>query len=155
MADLEGSHRVHIAAPRDVCVELLLDAPRYPRWYDTLDRVEVLEEDDAGRPALVSVAADAGPLGVIEFVLRQSFELPGVIAGVQVDGGGRVVGVTNRWTLAAAPGDTTTATYSFAASASGFASKAILRAARPLAERDLIRDFPESLKREAEQRLHG
>lgn len=150
MPDVDGSHTVSVAASRDVCVAILLDAARYPEWYDTLDRIEVERIDAERRPLVVAVTVDAGPLGSIEFSLRQSYELPEAISGRQVGARGRIVNAGNRWTLRPTAAGATEVTYAFSADASGFAAKAALRAARPLVERDLIRGFAESLKRRAE-----
>lgn len=152
MADLDGHHSVTVEAPRETCIAVLLDAERYPAWYDTLDRVAVEGWDSACRPHVVAITADAGPLGSIGFRLRQSYDLPASIAGEQVDNAGRIVDVTNRWELEPISEGSTRVTYTFSANASGFAARAALRAARPLAERGLIRGFAEALKDEAERR---
>ncbi len=138
-----------VRAARERCVELLLDVEGYPQWYETLDAVVVLERDGETRPTLVRAAADAGPLGTIEFVLRLDYHLPDRIDGVQTGGNGKVEGVRNRWLLEAVGPGQTAVTYSFEASAAGRRSGLVLRAARSLVERDLIRGFAEALARRA------
>jgi uncharacterized membrane protein len=151
--DIRGSEKVTIAAPRRLCEAILLDVERYPQWYDTLDAVEVLERDTAGRASLVHLVVAAGPLGDVEFDLRMSYSQG--VDGRQVSGDGRVVGVHSAWRLERHGARETEAVYRFQASAGSRRVRLALRAARPLVERGLVRDFPVALKREAERCAGG
>lgn len=140
-----------IGAPLAACEALLLEPERLPEWYDTLDRVRVLDRDDAGRPSIVEIVVDL-PRGCVRFDLEQRYEGPGRIAGRQVGGDGKITDVATEWRLEPLADGTTRATYRFAARARSRLLRAALRApaTRRLVENDLIRGFPEALRREAE-----
>lgn len=150
MSDVAGSHRIEIDAPIGACAAVLADVERYPDWYDTIDVVRVLERDRDGRPALAACAADAGPLGAVEFTLRLAHDPPRRLVGAQVAGNGRVEAVRMEWTLEPLAGGGTQASYAFRADARSWATRVALRAARPLVERDLIRAPAHALKRRVE-----
>jgi ribosome-associated toxin RatA of RatAB toxin-antitoxin module len=65
MKRLEGRAATTVAASPEACFELLSAVDRYPIWYpEGVRHAEVLERDDAGRPALVQTAVHVavGPL---------------------------------------------------------------------------------------------
>lgn len=113
--------------------------------------MQVLERDDAGRPRVVEIVVDL-PHGGVRFDVEQRYEGPGRIVGRQVGGDGKITEVATEWLLEPLADGTTRATYRFAARARSRLLRAALRApaTRRLVENDLIRGFPEALRREAE-----
>jgi hypothetical protein len=142
---------VVIGAPLERCEALLLEPERLPEWYETLDAVKVLERDAEGRPSVVEIVVEL-PRGSVRFDLEQRYEGPGRIVGRQVGGDGKIVDVATEWRLEALEDGATRATYRFAARARSRLLRVALRApaTRRLVENDLIRGFPEALRREAE-----
>ena len=60
------------ADPQHVC-EVALDLESYPEWVTAVRSVEILEEDDEGRPKRVSFSA-AAMVREIEYTLVYSYE---------------------------------------------------------------------------------
>ena len=149
MSDVEGSHRARVEAPIAACLALLRDFERYPGWYETIDAVTVLERGPEG--TRLRCAAAAGPLGSVEFELLMETSETGV-AGSQVGGDGKVEHVTMTWTLEPLGDAATLVDFAFSADARGRATRLALRAARPLVERDLVREPVEALRRTLEAR---
>jgi uncharacterized membrane protein len=79
MGTLEASWSVEIKAPRERCYEIAADVEGAPRWQGTLERVNVLERDVGGRPAVVETVSDAA-VKKVRSRLRFSYEPP---AGIQ------------------------------------------------------------------------
>jgi Polyketide cyclase / dehydrase and lipid transport len=59
MGTLEASWSVDIDAPRERCYEIAADIGSSASWQGTLEQVDVLEHDDAGRALVVETVSDA------------------------------------------------------------------------------------------------
>lgn len=59
MGIIEASHTVEIEAEIAVVWEVAADVPASPAWQPSLQSVEALETDEAGRATLVETTADA------------------------------------------------------------------------------------------------
>jgi polyketide cyclase/dehydrase/lipid transport protein len=59
MGTLEASWSVDIDAPRERCYEIAADIANSAGWQGTLEEVDVLERDDAGRALVVNTVSDA------------------------------------------------------------------------------------------------
>ena len=151
VASIDGAHSELIDASRERCLELLLDVPGYPRWYDTLDAVDVLSRDVAGRVDRARLTVEVpGTRLLIELGLE--YELPHRIRAVQTGGNGHVEGFSSAWQLEAVGATRTRATYRVRARSGSRTAGLLFRTARPRIEHDLIDGFPQSLKAEAERR---
>ncbi len=57
---MEGTvQSIEVSAPPQLVFEVALDLEAYPEWATGVKEVEVLEEDDHGRPTKVAFVADA------------------------------------------------------------------------------------------------
>jgi ribosome-associated toxin RatA of RatAB toxin-antitoxin module len=148
---IDGAHSELIDASRQRCLELLLDVGGYPRWYDTLDAVEVLSRDRAGRVDRARLTVEV-PHTRLKIELALEYELPDHIRAVQTGGNGHVEGFSSAWHLEAVDGTRTRAAYRVAARSGSRAAGVLFRTARRLVEHDLIVAFPQALKAAAERR---
>ncbi len=72
---MEGTvQSIEVSAPPQLVYETALDLEAYPDWATGVKQVEVLEEDDLGRPSRASFVADA-MIKEISYTLRYSYEL--------------------------------------------------------------------------------
>src|SRR4051794_14832392 len=70
---LEGTRTEELAVPAPAAWAVLADVGAYPSWQRLVDHVDVRVRDDAGRPAVVGTALDAG-IKVIGLELRYAYE---------------------------------------------------------------------------------
>ena len=85
MGIIEGERTVEIEAPIEECFEIAADIENAPEWQGSLRKVDVLEEHEDGRPALVETESDAKVKNV-KAVLRFDYEEPDRITWVQEKG---------------------------------------------------------------------
>jgi ribosome-associated toxin RatA of RatAB toxin-antitoxin module len=149
MAWLEGAHARTVRAPLERCLAVLLDVTVYPAWFDTLDRVEVVERDRSGFATRIALVVEGAPrpIGEIRIDLQQRLA-GGVLERVQV-AGGPVRNLTDRWTLTERGGVSTEVLHEI--------SGDLPRLLRPFAalfhsraERTLVREFVEDFKQRVE-----
>ena len=72
---MEGTvQTIEVTAPPDRVYAVALDLEAYPEWVNGVKSVDVLEEDDQGRPVRASFVADA-MIKEIGYVLQYGYEL--------------------------------------------------------------------------------
>lgn len=59
MTLLSGSSQADISAELARCWAVVQDVARWPEWQHSLERVEVIDRDEQGRPALCDTVVDA------------------------------------------------------------------------------------------------
>lgn len=81
-----AAQTVHIDAPTDACLAIVLDVERYPEWARDIKEAVVRTRDDQGRPARVEYRASA--LGrSTHYVLEYDYtELPARLSWHLVEG---------------------------------------------------------------------
>jgi uncharacterized membrane protein len=83
-----ANERIRIDAPRDACLEVVLDFERYPEWARDLKQVTVLERDGEGRGDKVEFRA-AGLGKSFRYTLAYDYsELPTAFSWQLVEGEG-------------------------------------------------------------------
>jgi uncharacterized membrane protein len=83
-----ASERIRIDAPREACLEVVLDFERYPEWARDLKQVTVLERDDEGRGDKVEFRA-AGLGKSFRYTLAYDYsQLPESFSWTLVEGEG-------------------------------------------------------------------
>ena len=85
MGLIKGDRSVEIDAPIERCFEIAANIEGAPEWQGSLRKVDVLEEHEDGRPALVETESDAKVKNV-KAVLRFDYEEPDRITWVQEKG---------------------------------------------------------------------
>jgi ribosome-associated toxin RatA of RatAB toxin-antitoxin module len=96
---LEGTRTEELAVPAPTAWAVLAEVAAYPSWQRLVDHVDVRTRDDAGRPAVVGTALDAG-VKVIGLELRYAYEDERAVRFDLVRGD--VKGLHGAWTLAPA-----------------------------------------------------
>ncbi len=72
---MEGTvQRIEVSADPQHIYEVALDLEAYPEWASGVKQVEILEEDEHGRPLRVDFRADA-MIKEINYTLRYSYEM--------------------------------------------------------------------------------
>ncbi|CAN5279291.1 SRPBCC family protein [soil metagenome] len=72
---MEGTvQSIEVSAPPQLVYEVALDLEAYPEWATGVKQVEILEEDEDGRPSRVSFVADA-MIKEISYTLRYAYDL--------------------------------------------------------------------------------
>ena len=72
---MEGTvQTIEVSASPQHVFEIALDLEEYPEWATGVKSVDILEEDDVGRPLRVGFVADA-MIKEISYTLRYSYEL--------------------------------------------------------------------------------
>ena len=151
MAKVSGEVTREIAAPLEVCWDLLVDAGAYPTWYRTLDEVVVEEKDDQGRPGTIGVRCDVGSVGSIRFRLELVYEDQRRITATQTGRGEMVKDAATEWVLEMVGPQQTRTTYRVSIGSDGLKAAAAFRGAEGLVRRHLIDGFGDALKARAEQ----
>jgi uncharacterized protein YndB with AHSA1/START domain len=151
MAKVTGDATREIAAPLDVCWDLLVDAAAYPSWYRTLDEVVVEGEDDLGRPRTIHVRCDVGHVGSIRFSLEVTYEERTRVTAAQTGHGEMVRDAATEWVLQPIEPRLTRARYRVSIASDGLKAAAAFRSAEGLVRRHLIDGFADALKTRAEE----
>ena len=107
MGKIGGRASAEIDAPLDACYAAAVDAERAPK-YQRVEKVQVVERDGDGRPALVSLEIDAG-IRSIKTRLRYSYSPPTRITWRQEKGD--LSSLDGSWTFEDLGGGRTRATY--------------------------------------------
>lgn len=72
---MEGTvQRIEVSAPPQLVYEVALDLEAYPQWATGVKQVDILEEDDDGRPHRASFVADA-MIKEISYTLQYAYDL--------------------------------------------------------------------------------
>jgi uncharacterized membrane protein len=109
---LHADHTVEIEAPIERVYAVAADVANSPDWQPSLESVEVLEDDDEGRPTLVETEADA-VVRKTKQVLRFEYSVaPNGMSWVQE--AGDVKSLEGSWTFTELGPDRTEATYALA-----------------------------------------
>jgi Polyketide cyclase / dehydrase and lipid transport len=96
----------------DRCWALVQDVARAPQWQRGLDRLEVVERDDQGRPSICDTVSDAR-LTKVRVRVRMRYEAPHRLAWSQVESD-HLDSMEGSWELEAIGPGRTRATYSLA-----------------------------------------
>jgi uncharacterized membrane protein len=105
---ITGSRSVEIDAPIQTCFDIAADIEGAPAWQGSLKKVDVLERDEDGRPALVDTENDA-KVKTAKSRLRFNYVEPTKIEWNQEKGDTK--SVHGWWDLEDLGGDRTRATY--------------------------------------------
>jgi uncharacterized membrane protein len=108
MGTLEAEWSVEIDAPRERCYEIAADIEAAPRWQGTLEEVEILERDGAGKALVVRTVSDA-MVKKVGSRLRFSYEPPDRISWEQEEG--ETKWLTGSWEFSALDANRTRAVY--------------------------------------------
>ncbi len=105
---LEGTRTEELAVAAPAAWAVLADVAAYPSWQRLVDHVDVRARDDAGRPAVVGTALDAG-IKVIGLELRYAYDDGHAVRFDLVRGD--VKALHGAWTLDAAGPEACRVTY--------------------------------------------
>jgi hypothetical protein len=132
MSVLSGSCRAEVAAGIERCWALVEDVVRAPQWQRGLDRLEVVERDDQGRPSICDTVSDAR-LTKVRCRVRMRYEPPYRLAWSQVESED-LDSMEGSWELEELGPDRTRATYSLAVDPGpiGLLARPLERIIRPL-----------------------
>lgn len=108
MGLIKGSSTVEIDAPLQACFDIAADIEAAPAWQGSLKKVDVLERDGDGRPALVDTENDA-KVKMAKSRLRFTYDEPQRISWVQEKGDTK--SVKGWWDLEPIDAERTRATY--------------------------------------------
>jgi ribosome-associated toxin RatA of RatAB toxin-antitoxin module len=112
MSVLSGSCHAEIPSAIERCWALVADIERAPEWQRTLERVEVVERDEQGRPLICDTVSDA-KLTKVQCRIRMSYEAPRRLAWTQVQSDD-LESMEGSWLLEPLGPDLVRATYSLA-----------------------------------------
>lgn len=132
MTLLSGSSSAEIDAPIERCWAIVADVERAPSWQRGLERLEVVERDDAGRAEICDTVTDA-KVRKVHCRVRFVYDPPGRLEFVRV-ASEDVDELRGSWELEALPGGRTRATYNLAVDPGpvGLLARPLERALRPL-----------------------
>ena len=132
MSILSGSCRAEIPSAIKRCWALVADIERAPEWQRTLERVEVLERDEQGRPLICDTVSDA-KLTKVQCRIRMTYEAPRRLAWTQVQSDD-LESMEGSWLLEPLGPDLVRATYSLALDPGpiGLLARPLERVIRPL-----------------------
>jgi uncharacterized membrane protein len=147
MGRLSGKRSVEVNAGRERCYAVAADIEQSPEWQGSLRRVEVLERDAEGRPALVQTESDA-KVKTIKSRLRFSFEPPSRIRWVQEEGDTR--SLDGSWVFEELGDGRTRATYALAVDPGRVLGMLLRGPAEGKVREYLLGDAAEGLKGRAE-----
>jgi uncharacterized membrane protein len=147
MGRLSGKRSVEVNAARERCYAVAADIEQSPEWQGSLRRVEVLERDAEGRPALVQTESDA-KVKTIKSRLRFSFEPPSRIRWVQEEGDTR--SLDGSWVFEELGDGRTRATYALAVDPGRVLGMLLRGPAEGKVREYLLGDAAEGLKGRAE-----
>lgn len=103
MSEFSQTYSTQVAAPVDVCFEVLTDFEAYPRWSSPITSCRVLERHPDGLPKRVEFQLDM-TIKVIRYVLEYTYDRPRGATWKLVEGD--VKDVVGSYTFEAAAGTT-------------------------------------------------
>jgi ribosome-associated toxin RatA of RatAB toxin-antitoxin module len=132
MSVLRGTCSAEVEAGIERCWALVQDVARWPQWQRTLERVEVVEADDQGRPLICDTVSDA-KLTKVHCRARMRYEEPRRIAWSLVESDD-LDSMEGSWELEDLGAGRTRVTYSLAVDPGpiGILARPIERMIRPL-----------------------
>jgi uncharacterized protein YndB with AHSA1/START domain len=132
MTLLSGSSSAEIDAPIDRCWAVVEDVADAPRWQNGLERVDVVERDDAGRPLVCDIVNDA-KFTKVRARVRVSYDSPHRLEFTRVESDD-VDKLEASWKLEELGPGRTRATYSLSVDPGpvGMLARPLERALRPL-----------------------
>jgi hypothetical protein len=132
MTILSGHCSADLKSGVDRCWTLIEDVARAPSWQRTLERIDVIERDEQGRPLICDTVSDA-KLTKVEARVRMRYDPPHRMSWslVQSDDLDAMEGA---WELEELPGGGTRATYRLSVDPGsvGFLARPLERLLRPL-----------------------
>jgi uncharacterized protein YndB with AHSA1/START domain len=132
MTLLTGSSSADIDAPIDRCWAVVEDLAEAPQWQGGLERVEVLERDDEGRPLVCDTLSDA-KFAKVHCRVRMTYDPPLRLTFTRVQSDD-VDEMEGSWELEELADGRTRATYRLAVDPGrvGLLARPLERALRPL-----------------------
>jgi uncharacterized protein YndB with AHSA1/START domain len=132
MTLLSGTSSADIDAPIDRCWAVVEDVAASPNWQNGLERVDVVERDDAGRPVVCDIVNDA-KFTKVRVRVRVSYDPPHRLTFTRMQSDD-VDEMEASWELEALGPDRTRATYSLAVDPGrvGMLARPLERALRPI-----------------------
>jgi ribosome-associated toxin RatA of RatAB toxin-antitoxin module len=132
MTVLSGIASAELSHSLDRCWGVIEDVPRWPEWQRTLERVEVVERDERGRPLICDTVSDA-KLTKIHVRVRMAYDPPHRLTWSQVHADD-LESLEGSWELEELAGGGTRATYRLAVDPGkiGILARPIERMIRPL-----------------------
>jgi ribosome-associated toxin RatA of RatAB toxin-antitoxin module len=131
MTLLSGSSQAEVNAELARCWAVVQDVARWPDWQQGLERIEVIERDDEGRPVLCDTVVDA-KLTRVRCRVRVSYDPPHRLIFTRVESDD-VDEMEGSWELRDADGGTH-AVYTLAVDPGhvGFMARPLEKALRPI-----------------------
>jgi ribosome-associated toxin RatA of RatAB toxin-antitoxin module len=131
MTLLSGSSKADVSAELARCWAVVQDVARWPDWQQGLERVEVIEHDEQGRPVLCDTVVDA-KITKVHCRVRVSYDPPHRLTFTRVESDD-VDELEGAWELTDA-GGRTTAVYTLAVDPGhvGFMARPLEKALRPI-----------------------
>jgi uncharacterized protein YndB with AHSA1/START domain len=132
MTLLSGTSSADIDAPIDRCWSVVEDVAASPNWQNGLERVDVVERDDAGHPVVCDIVNDA-KFTKVRVRVRVSYDPPHRLTFTRMQSDD-VDEMEASWELEALGPDRTRATYSLAVDPGrvGMLARPLERALRPI-----------------------
>lgn len=112
MSIMNGSVSAEVAAPIERCWALIEDVARAPEWQRVLERVDVIERDERGRPLICDTVNDA-KLTKVRCRVRMHYEPPRRLTFTRVQSED-VQAMEGSWVLEDLGAGRTRATYTLA-----------------------------------------
>jgi hypothetical protein len=134
MTVLSGYCSADLNSSIEQCWTLIEDVARAPEWQRTLERVDVLERDEQGRPSICDTVSDA-KLTKVHARVRMRYDPPhGMTWSLVESEADDLDAMEGAWELEELPGGRTRATYRLSVDpgAIGFLARPIERLIRPL-----------------------
>jgi hypothetical protein len=144
---LTGSCTAEVDADIQRCWAVVEDVARAPEWQRTLERLEVVERDDQGRPSICDTVSNAH-LTKVECLVRMHYEPPHRLSWSRVESED-LDAIDGSWELEDLGEGRTRATYSLAVDPGpiGFLARPIERLLRPLVIGHQAEELAEELAR--------
>jgi hypothetical protein len=129
---LSGSSSSEIEAPIDRCWAVVEDVADAPRWQHGLDRLDVVQRDDAGRPVVCDIVNDA-KFTKVRVRVRVSYDPPRRLGVTRIESED-VDELEASWELEELGPGRTRATYSLSVDPGpvGMLARPLERALRPI-----------------------
>lgn len=132
MTLLSGSSTADVDAAVERCWAVVEDLARWPQWQQGLERVDVVERDEHGRPVVCDIVADAR-ITKVRCRVHVSYDPPDRLSFSRVESDD-VDEMQGSWELQAAGEGRTHAVYKLAVDPGhvGFMARALEKALRPI-----------------------
>jgi ribosome-associated toxin RatA of RatAB toxin-antitoxin module len=132
MTLLSGSSDADVGAAVDRCWTVVEDLERWPHWQQGLERVDVVERDEQGRPVVCDIVADA-KITKVRCRVRVSYDPPQQLSFSRLESED-VDEMEGSWELQAAGEGRTHAVYKLAVDPGrvGFMARTLEKALRPI-----------------------